>query len=93
MILGAETAQAYKPTPESYLRNAALLNLKPGDVMLVAAHNNDLKAAAAVGLATAFVVRPTEYGPAQKKDLVATGPWNLKAHSFVELADMLGCPD
>jgi 2-haloacid dehalogenase len=92
VILGAETARAYKPSPDSYLRNAALLNLEPPEVMLVAAHNTDLHAAAAVGLATAFVLRPTEYGPGQKKNLAATGPWTLKTDSFVELADMLGCP-
>ena len=92
VILGAETARAYKPLPESYLRNAALLNLEPGEVMLVAAHNNDLAAAAAVGLATAFVSRPTEYGPGQTKDLAATGPWNVVTDSFVGLADKLECP-
>lgn len=92
VILGAETARAYKPLPESYLRNAALLNLEPGEVMLVAAHNKDLAAAAATGLATAFVARPTEYGPAQTKDLAATGPWNVVTDSFIGLANALGCP-
>lgn len=92
VILGAETARAYKPLPGSYLRNAALLNLEPAEVMLVAAHNSDLSAAAATGLATAFVARPTEYGPTQKKDLLPEGDWTLKAHSFIELADALGCP-
>jgi len=92
VILGAETARAYKRMPAAYLRNAELLNLAPSAVMLVAAHNDDLKAAAAVGLRTAFVARPTEYGPHQRKDLSATGPWDLAADSFEGLADALGCP-
>ena len=91
VILGAETARAYKPLPESYLRNAALLNLEPARVMLVAAHNGDLKAAQAAGLATGFVPRPTEYGPGQTKDLAPTGQWDIVAASFIELADKLGC--
>ena len=65
VVLGAETARAYKPLPQAYLASAALLNLEPAQVMLVAAHNGDLAAAAAVGLRTAFVARPQEYGPHQ----------------------------
>lgn len=92
VILSSETARAFKPLPEAYLRNAELLNLKPHEVMLVAAHNGDLKAASSTGLRTGFVPRPTEYGPGQTKDLVATGPWDVVAESFLELADKLGCP-
>lgn len=91
VILGAETARAYKPLPESYLRNAELLNLKPDEVMLVAAHNKDLAAAQAVGLATGFVPRPTEYGPGQTKDLQPTGEWDVVAASFTALAGKLDC--
>lgn len=91
VILGAETANAYKPLPESYLRNAALLNLEPNQVMLVAAHNNDLAAARAAGLATGFVPRPTEYGPSQTKDLAPQQDWDVIAEDFSVLADKLGC--
>ncbi len=90
VILGAETARAYKPLPESYIRNAALLNLEPAQVMLVAAHNSDLKAAQAAGLATAFVARPTEHGPGQTKDLVPSGDWDVFAVDFSDLAAKLG---
>src|SRR5581483_10224608 len=62
VILGAETARAYRPLPQAYLASAELLNLEPGQVMLVAAHNGDLAAAANAGLRTGFVARPTEYG-------------------------------
>lgn len=92
VILGAETARAYKPMPECYLRNAALLNLEPHEMMLVAAHNNDLQAAANVGYRTAFVVRPTEHGPNQSKDLKAERDWDVITDSFTGVADAMGCP-
>jgi 2-haloacid dehalogenase len=91
VILGAETAQAYKPMPEAYLRNAALLNLPPERCMLVAAHNGDLAAAASCGFRTAFVVRPTEYGPHQKVDFRPERDWDVVSDSFTGLADAMGC--
>jgi 2-haloacid dehalogenase len=91
VVLGAETARAYKPLPQAYLASAALLNLEPADVMLVAAHNGDLAAAAAVGLRTGFVARPQEYGPRQSKDFKAEGPWDVVCASFTELADAMVC--
>jgi 2-haloacid dehalogenase len=91
VILGAETARAYKPLPQAYLASAALLNLEPAQVMLVAAHNGDLAAASAVGLRTGFVARPQEYGPHQSKDLKAEQPWDVVAASFTELAGAMGC--
>jgi 2-haloacid dehalogenase len=68
-ILGAETARAYKPMPEAYRASCRQLGLAPAQVLMVAAHNNDLNAAKAQGLATAFVARPTEHGPGQTTDL------------------------
>ncbi|MGH8263272.1 MAG: haloacid dehalogenase type II [Steroidobacteraceae bacterium] len=92
VVLGAEPARAYKPTPEAYLRNAEMLNLEPAEVMLVAAHNGDLEAAAKVGLRTAFVMRKDEHGPGQTKDLAASQAWDVITDSFTGLADTLGCP-
>lgn len=92
VILGAEPAQAYKPMPECYIRNAKLLNLEPSEVMLVAAHNGDLAAAAATGYRTAFVVRPLEYGPGQARDVAAERDWDVITDSFTGLADAMGCP-
>ena len=89
VILCAETARAYKPLPEAYLRNVALLNLTPSEVMLVAAHNSDLEAASALGLRTAFVPRPTEHGPGQVTDLEPTGAWDAAAPDLVALAENL----
>ncbi len=88
-ILGAEFAGAYKPLPEAYLRSAAGLELAPDRCMLVAAHNDDLRAASALGFATAFVARPTEYGPDQSVDLEAEGPWDIVVDNFTELAAAL----
>lgn len=92
VILGAEVCQAYKPMPEAYLRAADLLGLAPEECMMTAAHNDDLKAAAAQGFRTAFVARPTEKGPGQTKDLEADPSVDIAAGSFVELAEKLGCP-
>ncbi|MGE3234914.1 MAG: haloacid dehalogenase type II [Thermoleophilia bacterium] len=90
LILGSETAGAYKPEPRSYLRNAELVGVPPGDVMMVAAHNGDLHAAAAVGMRTAFVRRPTEHGPGQTTDLAPDGAWDVVADDLLDLADQLG---
>ena len=88
-ILGAEVAQAYKPTPESYLRTADILALRPEQMCLVAAHNSDLAAARRVGYRTAFVARPTEHGPGQTTDLTPEQDWDLVADDFVALAAKL----
>jgi 2-haloacid dehalogenase len=91
VILGAESARAYKPLPEAYRAGAALLNLEPAQVMLVAAHNYDLAAASAEGLRTGFVPRPQEHGPHQKGDVTAARPWDVVCASFTELAAAMGC--
>lgn len=88
-ILGAEVAQAYKPTPEAYLRTADVLGLAPGEMCLVAAHNNDLAAARQCGFKTAFVRRPTEHGPDQQIDLVPEQAWDVIVEDFEALADRL----
>ena len=91
VILGAEPARAYKPLPESYLRTCEFLDLSPTQVMLVAAHNNDLVHARSHGMRTAFVGRPTEYGPGQTKDQKAEHQFDFVAKDFLDLADQLGC--
>ena len=90
-ILGAETARAYKPMPEAYLASCRQLDLVPASVVMVAAHNNDLKAAKAQGMRTAFVARPAEHGPGQTTDLEPdTTCVDVAARDFVELALKLG---
>jgi 2-haloacid dehalogenase len=89
-ILGAEVSRAYKTSPESYTRTAEALGIPPAALMLVAAHNGDLRAARAAGLATGFVPRPAEFGPGQTKDLVAEADWDVVAPDFSALATQLG---
>ena len=91
MILGAEVVKHYKPEPESYLKSAALIDVDPTHCMLTAAHNSDLVAAANCGFRTAFVARPTEYGPNQKTDLEPTAKYDFVASDFIDLAVQLGC--
>lgn len=86
VVIGADVTRAYKPQPESYTRAAEILDLLPGEVMLAAAHNSDLAAARDAGLATAFIPRPTEYGPGQTRDLVASQAWDVVASDVIELA-------
>jgi 2-haloacid dehalogenase len=91
-ILGAETAGAYKPMPQAYLSACRHLGLAPPAVLMVAAHNADLKAAKGQGLRTAFVPRPTEYGPGQTTDLAADPACvDLPVADFAGLAAALGC--
>jgi 2-haloacid dehalogenase len=90
-ILGAEFTRSYKPDPQTYLGSAAALGLAPADCMMVAAHNQDLHAASALGFATAFVARPTEYGPGQTVDLSPEDDWDYVTNSMTGLADLLGC--
>jgi 2-haloacid dehalogenase len=89
-ILGAEIAHAYKPQPVVYLRSVEALGLEPPEVMMVAAHNGDLVAAAGCGLRTAFVPRATEHGPAQTTDLRPEQPVDVVATDFNDLAAQLG---
>lgn len=89
VILGAETARAYKSQPEVYLTAARMLGLEPDQCMMVAAHNTDLAAAAACGFRTAFVTRPTEHGSNQSTDLEPTDDWDIVAKNFLDLAQQL----
>lgn len=89
-ILGAQVAGHYKPQPQAYLSAARLLDLAPAQCMMVAAHNDDLQAAATLGLRTAFIARPSEYGPGQRSDLEPSGDWDLCVRDMHELAVALG---
>lgn len=91
MILGAEVAGHYKPQPEAYLKAAELLDLEPRECLMVAAHNNDLHAAADCGFRTAFVARPQEHGPGQTSDLSADPGMDIVAQDMLDLAQQLGC--
>ncbi len=91
VILGAEVAGAYKPSPEAYDRAVELLRIAPGQCLMTATHTYDLDAAATRGLRTAYVHRPLEFG-AGLGDRARPGPvYDLAVDSFTELADRLGC--
>jgi len=87
-ILGSEFAGDYKPKPRVYLASCAAFDLAPGECMMVAAHSNDLKHAAACGLQTAHVARPNEHGPG-KGEPAPKVPVDYTAGSLEHLAEQL----
>ena len=88
-ILGAELAGDYKPKPRVYLAAAEAFDLAAHECMMVAAHSYDLKAAAALGLRTAHVARPNEYGPGRGEAAPAV-PVDIAAKNLEDLAGQLG---
>jgi 2-haloacid dehalogenase len=89
-VISCEMIGAYKPKPEVYATAARWLGLKPAEIMMVAAHNFDLDAARAVGFRTAFVRRPSEWGPAGAPDPEPHPGVDIKAADFTDLARQLG---
>ena len=90
-VLSAEVFRAYKPDPRTYRGVAEVFDLAPEQVMLVATHQDDLDAARACGLATAYVERPLEFGAPERKATAAHPGNNWHARDFGHLADQLGC--
>jgi 2-haloacid dehalogenase len=88
-ILGAEIARDFKPKPGVYLAGCAAFDLSPAQCMMVAAHSNDLAAAAKLGLRTAHTARPGEYGP-NTGEATPTVPVDIAVASLLDLADKLG---
>lgn len=88
-VLSAELAASYKPDPAVYLRGAELLGLVPSEVAMVAAHADDLVAAAAVGLRPVFVRRPQEWGPAGGSEPPDGLPGLLVGDSLEHVAALL----
>lgn len=90
MIFGSDLFGHFKPDPETYLGVAKMLDLRPDQVMMAAAHNGDLGAARRCGLLTAFFPRPNEYGPHQKRDYAADQDWDIVATDIQDMAGKLG---
>ena len=88
-ILGAELVKHYKPDAEVYLSAPYLLDLKPEEVMMCAAHVWDLQAARTHGLKTGFIYRPSEFGPGLA-DNASPGDFDVVASSLADLARQLG---
>ena len=88
-VISAEMVGHYKPDPEVYQSVAALLSVRPSDVMMVACHNWDLVGAREAGLRTAFVERPLEKGPLGQADKPGEVEVDVTASSFPDLARKL----
>jgi len=89
-VLSAELFNHYKPDPQAYLGAARLLDVAPAELMLVAAHPSDLRAAAACGLRTAYVARPDEMGAGGPMAPWTPGEFDLAADGLLDLARQLG---
>ncbi len=91
VILCGEIFHHFKPDPEIYLGAIKMLGCEPHEVMMVAAHNDDLRHARSHGMRTGFVLRTSEYGPQQTTNLAPTEAWDVIANNFEELATALAC--
>ena len=97
VVLGAEVIGHYKPDPEAYLKACSALDLKTEECLMVAAHNDDLKAASLQGMKTAYVHRPFEYGRdklfdiAEVNDYKGNKEWNIVSSDLNDLAKQLSC--
>ncbi|MBM3459034.1 MAG: haloacid dehalogenase type II [Armatimonadetes bacterium] len=89
-LFAADLFRRYKPDPEVYRGAAAWLGLPPEQILMVAAHREDLIAAGRAGLRTAFVHRPLEFGPDRVTERPPVGEFDLIVTDFPELADCLG---
>ncbi len=95
LVFSAQWVRHYKPDRETYLSAPRFLDLKPAQVMLVAAHKNDLDGARKAGLMTCFVPRPLEFGAAVRAagnyDAGYEKRFDFNVRDFRELAGALGC--
>ena len=97
VILGAEVTGHYKPEPEAYLKACNALNFKTEECLMVAAHEDDLRAARQQGMKTAYVHRPFEYGKdklfeiAEVNDYKGDREWDIVSRDLNDLAKQLGC--
>lgn len=90
-VISAELFHHYKPDPEAYRGCAELLDVAPGELMLVAAHASDLRGARQAGLMTGYVDRPLEYGVGKRRPSeIDEGEFDVMATDFLDLADKLG---
>jgi 2-haloacid dehalogenase len=89
-VISCEMLRVYKPLPAAYRSAARLLQADPGEILMVACHNFDLNAARAEGFRTAFVRRPSEWGPAGPPDPVPNPATDIVIDNFAALAARLG---
>ena len=91
VIMSSDVTKAYKRHPNAYLNACSALGLETHEVMMCAAHNDDLEAAASHGMRTAYINRPYEYGVDQTKDFEPEGDWDIITDHIGGIADALGC--
>lgn len=92
LILSAEVFGRYKPDPEVYLGACRVFDLQPREMLMVAAHRDDLAGARRAGCATAYVARPLERGPGAPAGPERDPQADWNARDLLDLADQLGCP-
>jgi 2-haloacid dehalogenase len=90
-VFTAEMAGVFKPDPAIYGMAAQYLGLQPTEIMMVASHKYDIRAASALGFRTAFVARPLEFGAEGVVDTTYSDEFDVNAADFVELTSQLGC--
>jgi 2-haloacid dehalogenase len=90
-VFSSDMHKAYKRDPKVYQNAISLLGYQPHEVMMGAAHNDDLEAAREQGMRTAYINRPTEYGVDQSVDFEATSDWDIITDSVEGVADAMGC--
>lgn len=88
-IFAAEMAGVFKPDPAIYRLAATYLGLEPAEIMMVASHKYDIRAAGRLGFATAFVARPLEFGAGGEADVAYSDEFDINACDFLDLADKL----
>jgi len=90
-IFAAEMAGVFKPDPAIYRMAATYLGLDPAEIMMVASHKYDIRAAGGLGFHTAFIARPLEFGVNGEADVAYSDEFDINASDFLDLADQLGC--
>ncbi len=88
-ILSAEHSKHYKPDPEIYIEALDRMRLNPENVMMVAAHGFDLRAAKNIGMKTAYISRNLEFGENRKIEKININEFDIIANDFQDLANQL----
>jgi 2-haloacid dehalogenase len=91
-IFAAEMAGVFKPDPAIYRMAATYLGLEAAEIMMVASHKYDIRAAGNLGFRTAFVARPLEFGVDGEADVAYSDEFDINASDFLDLADQLIAP-
>ena len=88
-VLSAELAQHYKPDPEAYRSTSEFLGFPIEEIMMVAAHKNDLKSAKGQGMMTGYIPRPKEHGPNTTVDSNPEDYIDIIGENFVDFANKM----